>query len=620
MKRLVAVLLIFTMALITLQSCATSPPSGSPVERTHEQALTTTPSSRLLADFESPIIPITPKAGSVGQFQVDVDTPVPVLTRSSNLPQAGLWAGKAVIKGGDACLYYAFSKPGGVTHGVGDGESVRGYDTVSIQCRYGGDIQPAGQIRARDFVIDKRGKVYAGDWYPLYAQWFAITLDLASAAEAGVDLDDAGVVGVEFSTAGMDAPAPAGVEVYTDTWELTANNHAYVGLRLGVSRTFYVERQGTRVSVGQVGRFEMTFMKRSNDPSAPPRAWMEVRQGEKGDLVLGQPGTGLAMLDQDQVDRLGDRLLREDGTADATSKPTAEPGNLSPWPGTFSTFEWAVAWSSPVAALVEVRQTSGPFDRLGRPAVDAMWRFMIYRTGEVFVSVTWQVAGKVTDPAAVALMLDRSAIAAGAEAPKDFLRGFYPPGWAQKVLPHEMQNGAAVAMFAKTMDAKESWWQACTKTQHVFGVTIPKKMHAGPVACMLLINSPTALDQVSAFSSYLSPAGATMKIGTLDTTFPGDYDNDSLVESYGFQTIRMTDGRAWFTLEPGERPIFYPTLLLTIPAVERERMDLTKFNLLINVDGQQVVNPPRWPDGSFLVQLPYIVSKPVRVEATLTPK
>jgi hypothetical protein len=326
------------------------------------------------------------------------------------------------------------------------------------------------------------------------------------------------------------------------------------------------------------------------------------------------------MLYQHQIDRLGTRLIRNDANPDPLAKATADPGAIIAWPGTATTFEWSVGWTSPIAALVDVRQSSGPYDRLGRPALVGLWRFMIYQTGQVFASVSWQAGAGVSAPAALALVLDRDAFPASPDAAQSFMRDLYPPGWTQKVLPHDMQVGAPVAMLAKMPGVQESWWHATTDHQRIFGVAIPARTRGGPLDCTLLVNSPTPLDQVSAFSSYLVPAGATMKAGTLDTTFPGDFDNDSLVETYGFQTIRMADGRAWFTVEPGNRPIFYPTLLLTIPAAERDRTDLSKFNLIINIDGHQVANPPRWPDGSFLVQLPFIVSKPVRVEATLTPK
>ena len=136
--------------------------------------------------------------------------------------------------------------------------------------------------------------------------------------------------------------------------------------------------------------------------------------------------------------------------------------------------------------------------------------------------------------------------------------------------------------------------------------------------CMLLVNHPDLLTKATGFSQYLDPPKIIVRQGELDRNFPGDADNDGFVESYGFQVVRLANGRATFTIYPQQRPIFYPPFLFTIPAVERDALDVKHSQLLINIDGKQFANPPQFPDGSFLLQIPFPLNKdPVNVEAIL---
>ncbi|HUO10361.1 MAG TPA: hypothetical protein VM008_18795 [Phycisphaerae bacterium] len=53
------------------------------------------------------------------------------------------------------------------------------------------------------------------------------------------------------------------------------------------------------------------------------------------------------------------------------------------------------------------------------------------------------------------------------------------------------------------------------------------------------------------------------------------------------------------------------------PAVERDADDVKDSHMLINIDGQQFADPPQFPDGSFLLQMPYVIDRPVQVEGVL---
>jgi hypothetical protein len=126
--------------------------------------------------------------------------------------------------------------------------------------------------------------------------------------------------------------------------------------------------------------------------------------------------------------------------------------------------------------------------------------------------------------------------------------------------------------------------------------------------------------KAGAFGQYLVPPKVLFRQGELDRNFPGDADNDGFVERYGFQTVRLANGRATFTIYPQGRPLFYPAYLFTVPAIERDALDLAHSRVLINIDGKQFADPPQFPDGSFLLQLPFTLDRPVTVEALLIRK
>jgi hypothetical protein len=138
--------------------------------------------------------------------------------------------------------------------------------------------------------------------------------------------------------------------------------------------------------------------------------------------------------------------------------------------------------------------------------------------------------------------------------------------------------------------------------------------------CMLLVNGADALLQAACFAQYLVPPKVIVRQGELDQTYPGDVDGDGFVEPYGFQAIRLANGRATFTIYPQDRPIFVPAFLFTVPAAEREALDLMHSRMLITIDGKLFADPPQFPDGSFLLQFPNEIDQPVDVEAIVVKK
>jgi hypothetical protein len=538
----------------------------------------------------------------------------PAISRNSVRPNSGLWALKVTLAPGDVgSVFHKFAKP----------VDMQNYVTVSAQVMHLGRAERSGEWRAAVYLVDDEGKKVVGDAYAVTSQWRAAPLDLKTAEEEGLDVARVVEIGLQFVRGKVAAGGGEGeepLEVQTDTWAAESDSHVYIGNKLGKAKTFYVQREGTRLEVGMVGLYEVDFFQRSGTK----RPWFTVRQ--KGNLALGQPGTGLMLLDQDQYDALNvGGGVRQDAYAEGFESTGKIPS--ASWPiGSGSTeWSWECAWTTPVAAIVEVRQEVGPFDALGQAAAELKWRFMIYQWGEVFVHVEWAKGSGENAPSGGpitwAMVLDRSAAPAGAAkdaGAAQLLDAIYPASVHEGMttaLPDRMQTGAAVAMIAKTGGAAKNWWWSAGAGKRVFGVGVTQQN--GPLDCMLLVNAPTALMQAGSFSQYLVPPKVRVRQGELDRNFPGDVDNDGLVEPYGFQVIRLANGRASFTLYPQERPLFYPPYLFTVPAVEREADDVKNSHMLINIDGQQFADPPQFPDGSFLLQMPYVIDRPVQVEGVL---
>ncbi len=668
---------------------------------------------RVLADFEKPdagtliwkpLVSLTPSTTSTTEpaTQAAATEPAPaVFSRSSLRPQGGLWSEKISLGGGGEGQTMAARDGGTLTMPFAgmSGFDLSGYGLVALQVMHLGPAARNGQCLAAIVLTDTSGKSVEGDLFSVTTQWEEVPLDLQWALDQGLDLSRVASMGVVLrpsGAAGALVPAASdngadgdGLDIQTDTWTAEKRERFYVGsrdtpvqvVREGEFSTphvppkpFFVEARGARLMVGTVDQYEITFWNRggsraddsqpsgasSPDGSAAPaqRPWLEVRAGSPGKTVIGQPGSGLTLLDQENLDKIGAGVRRDSDDAPSAVSTNAissatwplKPDPHSPSGATASRWHWEVVWTSPLAALVEVKQEAGPYDRLGEPAALLTWRFMIYQWGEVFVHVDLTKSGEAApaDPISWALamdneVMDRSASASGVQGAdaERLLSEIYPAGvreGLETALPHRMQTGAPVAIIGKTSAsasgggglAKNAWWWALEKSaaggqagdsvMKLAGVGLGA---AGPALtrhhadCMLLANTPNALMKAGAFAQYLVPPKVIVSQGELDRNFPGDADNDGFVESYGFQAIRLANGRAAFTIYPQQRPIFYPVYLFTIPAIEREALDLAHSRILINIDGKQFADPPQFPDGSFLLQFPYVLDRPVSVEAVL---
>lgn len=555
----------------------------------------------VLRDFESADLGIswTPAAEST--------TRPAALSRSSQSVEHGLW-----------CMQAQVPSAGTVVHKLPQPMDARKYDSFSVELLGHSDLLIAC------FVEDAQGRRVVGDYYPVGRRWQRIGLDLATAGREGVDIS-------QVATVGLAVRGPGTPAFQTDQWALRSRKRVYVGKPDGPAKMFHVERSGGRLSIGQVGLWELVFHQRATPPGdmkdpGPVRPWLEFRRGANGQIVVGASGTGLRILNQDQYDQLAKASQRGVVSAETVAESRRQRGTapVRTWPTEGSmVYRWQVAWVSEAAALVEVRQTCGPFDRLGRPAAVLDWKFTVYQTGQVFAHLEWKLEedAKIGEPVSLVLALDSSAVQYTTQDLSRVLPALYPENYQAVTMPHEMQIGNPVAMLAKTGSReKDLWWWAEAGNRRFFGVGLTRTMRQGPIDLMLLANDPTPLTQASAFSAFLVPPTLKLRAGVLDRDFPGDRDNDGLVEPYGFQVVRLTNGRAVFTVDPENRPLYYPAFLFTVPAADRDAVDLKNSHLLINIDGKQFADPPQWPDGSFLLQLPYILNRPVQVEAVLTKK
>ncbi|MCE9529173.1 MAG: hypothetical protein K8R36_24260, partial [Planctomycetales bacterium] len=252
-------------------------------------------------------------------------------------------------------------------------------------------VEKTGILLAAAVMEDAKGTRVVGDYYPLTLKWQTLPLDLRTAVQEGASVGEIAAVGVSLKY----ASEPEEITLQTDQWALRQSQKTYVGSRTGPPKSFYVDRQGGRLAVGQVDQWEMTFHRRSSAGEAGPRGWLEVTRGKNQQVVMGSRGTGLMVLDQEQYDGLVNAVQRVPVTAAsiATSRGGGGKAPVRSWPGGPSMWDWRVGWTSEVAAVIEVKQTCGPFDRLGRPAATLLWRFMAYRSGQVYVHVEWNHGG-----------------------------------------------------------------------------------------------------------------------------------------------------------------------------------------------------------------------------------
>jgi len=538
------------------------------------------------------------------------------LNRSAVRPMTGLWCLKAVLDGNGGEMVHRFDKP--------MAGHARGIMTAGVM--HTATAERSGEYAGRLFVTDAAGKKSFGDPLPVTSRWQELLLDLKTASDEGVNTSQIVEMGIEWKAAREGADK---LEVQTDTWAKVREYREHQGSRIG--KGLFVEHEGMALHVGTAGQYEMTFYQRSGRE----RPWLEVRQA--GRLT----GMELMLLDQDRYDGLEGRSQESEARSQKAEVRSLELASGWPVSSDEVRWRWDCVWTSPVAAIVEVKQEVGPYDRLGEPSVRMTWRFMIYQWGQVFVHARWEASGGMARPMTWALVQEDREHAWGmeewgmhAKTPEDadrLLNAIYPASvkaGLTTALPHQMQRGASVAMIAKSVAAsaaakeKNLWWWTKGGGKRIFGAGLAGGGGGGENSadCMLLVNKPLALMQAGAFAQYLVPPKVLVREGELDRNFPGDADNDGMVESYGFQAIRLSNGRARFTVYPQERPLFYLAYLFTIPATDRESFNLKNSRLLVNIDGKQFSDPPQFPDGSFLLQLPYVIDRPVQVEAIVVAK
>jgi hypothetical protein len=640
--------LLSCLALLSCQQpvATTKPAVGTP--------------QHLLLDFEKPDLSVTwiaaaapstdPSPSTEPATQPAIQAAAPPLLRNSVKPHAGLWSlATNFPEAAQAAGQIRYTPPQPLDLGS--------FDLLTAQVSHEGPPSRNGQWQAWLRVTDESGQTAEGDHFPILSTWQGVTLDLAKAFDGDLDPSRIASISLFLQPDPSRPPPDEPLNIKTDSWATQKETRVHQGSSVGAPRSFFVESRATAIHVGSVGQYEMVISDQGIVPAGQP--WLKVYsapapaagQSPAGPrLVLGQPSTGLYLLDQDGLSMSPVRNATSDDVPPGANE-ILPLGNLATrsfnsathwsWPASInhagSTLHWQVTWTSPVAAIIEGRQEAGGFDQLGEPLLTATWRLMIYQWGQVFVDVRWtrtgdpESPGSITRPVSWMLQsLNRpDSDTPPSDAEQRLLAEIYPATFRDGLataLPHRMQSHLGVAMIAPANLQKNNFWWArdANPTRWIFGTGLATPLatavnapNSGEATCMLLVNSPNGLQTAGCFGQYLVPPKIIVRQGELDRNFPGDSDNDGFVESYGFQVVRLAAGRAAFTLYPQERPIFYPPVLFTVPAAERNTLDLKHSTLLINIDGKQFANPPQFPDGSFLLQVPYVLDRPVSVEAIL---
>ena len=257
----------------------------------------------VILDFEAPNpavvwnVPSTPTTDpSASTLPAASSEPAgPSLTRSALRPENGLWCMTTTLRP---------EQTGGMWHAFVTPVNFQNDDTLVAGVMHVDSPARSGEWSARVVVRDDAGKEFVGDALAITTKWQDALLDLHDAA-ATVDLAHVAGMGVRFEhvSGGGDGP----LTLQTDTWAVRREHHAYVGARLGMPKSFYVQRDGSRLTLGRVNQYEITFFERSGIE----RPWMTITQnvGTEGaaqrEMVVGQAGTGLMLLDQDMYDAAG---------------------------------------------------------------------------------------------------------------------------------------------------------------------------------------------------------------------------------------------------------------------------------------------------------------------------
>lgn len=649
------------LAPLLLITCSSPRPSSAP---SHTAALVPLTNTQIIADFEQPNPPATwvPQSPA-SQPATEPSTQPATLQRSALRPHAGLWALAAANITANGAILFTPPHPLDLSR----------FNLFTAQITHANPPAQNGEFTASLALTDADGKTIESDAFPVLSTWQPIPFDLRSAYDQGLDTSRITAIAINLHAGEGHEP----ITIQTDTWSAQSLSHIYTGDRLkGAPKSFFVESQGTHLSIGSVGQYEILLSDRGASTEPPPAVatapsentplqnsapWLQIflppppaKSNQPPRKVLGQFGTGLFLLDQSALDALKPFRRQSPDAPSSSAVPSSTPLPQSwslptvSWPASLapnlSRIQWQVAWTSPIAALVQGTQESGPYDRLGEPAVTIKWQLMIYQWGQVFVHVQWTKSGELAppppNPVSWALVLDDrlendsstgTQFTESNDAQERLLSSIYPATFRDGLvtaLPHQMQSAGPIAMIARTTPQKDTWWWAAAALtpslqshRHFFGAGLAPAENANPTQgqadCMLLVNDPNPLTKAASFGQYLVPPKIILRQGELDRNFPGDSDNDGFVESLGFQVIRLANGRATFSIYPQERPIFYPACLFTIPAAERDALDLKHSRLLINIDGKQFNSPPQFPDGSFLLQIPYVLDRPVSVEAIL---
>jgi hypothetical protein len=545
------------------------------------------------------------------------------LERNSLKPQHGLWSAAVNVTG-----------PGELQFSPNAPLDLSTFDLLVAQVAHAEAPARNGQCAARLRILDADGHAATGDNYPVLSTWQPLALDLREASAHDVDLSRIARISLILEPM-TGSPLPLAIK--TDAWTAESNAHTYLYASPGTARNFFVESRGERIHVGRVGQYEVVIANQGGVPAGVP--WMQVLSGSSRREILGSANTGLYLLDPKFLTDGPPRNTSADSQTPRVNARSLSTMRQWAWPASLSSvppsLHWQVVWTSPVAAIIEGRQEAGGFDLLGEPLIAANWRLMIYQGGQIFVNVRWNQIGQNNDttlakPVSWALLAESKSNATGAAVDSPgTLEAIYPATFRQDLptaLPHEMQTHLPIGMIAPSSRQKDNFWwtrDALPETRWIFGAGLPPRGEnggnspGGEATCMLLVDSPDARTMAASFGQYLVPPKIVVNQGQLDRNFPGDADNDGFVESYGFQVVRLANGRATFTIYPQERPLIDPPILFTVPASEREALDVKHSHLLVNIDGKQFTNPPVFPDGSFLLQVPYVLDRPVNVEVRL---
>jgi hypothetical protein len=444
------------------------------------------------------------------------------------------------------------------------------------------------EVGSGDTVVAHR---FDHNGIPLTVGWNLLRIDLADLAER-VQLNDVRSLG--FTCVELTEP----VTLYFDDFILTDNARDLLGSAEGAPGSLYARRQGRRIHVAAVGRFEVAFSQgriaQWFDLAADPKRTEDLTgRGSLGPVpvvVASDPPTPTAVVgpdDEASWRRLGDAVRVRQQLLEASPVRVVA---LAEWfflrPGTEADA------STPVHRII----------------------YTIYPQGRIFTDVQCATASDTWRAENVGLRFSTDPnrgfsafrhAAGSADELSYLLHARSEPRQADLLFVlHDPRQGSVVRGVDSPQDPRLHTLVMggepevpVTRFRGLLALW-PADLHASGSV------EPIAVD-------YCRPAALAPAAGETVETADGDLDHDGFDEASGCYVLRLVSDVCRFEIDGRKQVRFYPTFKLDGSA-DRD--------VWVYEAGRQLTNQARDADGNVIFQVDRIVNERVLIEVHAGPR